>query len=136
MRQHGPLDWLLDDLVTRVPKVTKAVILSRDGLAIGASDALTREDSEFLCAAAAAFQSLAKGTSQHFGGGAVRQTAVEMEAAFLFVIAAGEGSCMAVLAAQEADIGLVAYEMAMLVTRVSDHLAVGGRPVPASAKAG
>ena len=31
------LDWLLDDLVTRVPDVNKAVILSRDGLAIAAS---------------------------------------------------------------------------------------------------
>ena len=40
MRQPGQLDWLLDDLVARVAKVTKAVILSRDGLAIGASGRL------------------------------------------------------------------------------------------------
>jgi predicted regulator of Ras-like GTPase activity (Roadblock/LC7/MglB family) len=133
MRQPGQLDWLLDDLVARVAKVTKAVILSRDGLAIGTSDGLTREDSEFLCAAAAGFQSLARGTSQHFGGGAVRQTVVEMESAFLFVMAAGEGSCMAALAAQGSDVGLVAYEMALLVTRVGEHLAVGRRPVPAPA---
>jgi predicted regulator of Ras-like GTPase activity (Roadblock/LC7/MglB family) len=127
MRQPGQLDWLLDDLVGRVEQVSKAVILSRDGLAIGASETLTREDSEYLCAAAAAFQSLARGSSQHFGGGAVRQTVVEMESAFLFVMAAGEGSCMAVLAAQGADVGLVAYEMALLVTRVSEHLAVPRR---------
>jgi predicted regulator of Ras-like GTPase activity (Roadblock/LC7/MglB family) len=131
MRQPGQLDWLLDDLVARVAKVTKAVILSRDGLAIGASDGLTREDSEYLCAAAAALQSLARGTSQHFGAGAVRQTIVEMESAFLFVMAAGEGSCLAVLAAQGADVGLVAYETALLVTRVGEHLAVGRRSVPA-----
>ena len=79
MRQPGQLDWLLDDLVARVANVTKAVILSRDGLAIGASDALTGDDSEYLCDAAAAFQSLARGTSEHFAGGAVRQTVVEME---------------------------------------------------------
>jgi predicted regulator of Ras-like GTPase activity (Roadblock/LC7/MglB family) len=135
MRQPGQLDWLLDDLVTRVAKVTKAVILSRDGLTIGASAGLTRDDSEYLCAAAAGFQSLARGTSQHFGEGAVRQTVVEMESAFLFVMAAGEGSCMAVLAAQGADVGLVAYEMALLVTRVGEHLAVSRRPVPAAADA-
>jgi predicted regulator of Ras-like GTPase activity (Roadblock/LC7/MglB family) len=127
MRPSGQLDWLLDDLVTRVSEVTKAVILSRDGLAVGSSDGMTREDSEYLCAAAAAFQSLAKGTSQHFGGGAVRQTVIEMESAFLFVMAAGEGSCLAVLAAQGADVGLIAYEMALLVTRVGQHLAVGRR---------
>jgi len=131
MRQPGQLDWLLDDLVARVAKVTKAVILSRDGLTIGASDGLTREDSEYLCAAAAGLQSLARGTSQHFGAGAVRQTIVEMESAFLFVMAAGEGSCLAAIAEQGADVGLVAYEMALLVTRVGDHLAVGRRAAPA-----
>ena len=132
MRQPGQLDWLLDDLVARVTEVTKAVILSRDGLAIGASSTLTREDAEYLCAAAAGFQSLARGTSQHFGGGAVRQTVVEMESAFLFVMAAGEGSCLAVLAAVGADMGLVAYEMAMLVRRVGNHLGVARRPTSAA----
>jgi predicted regulator of Ras-like GTPase activity (Roadblock/LC7/MglB family) len=128
MRQAGQLDWLLDDLVARVPKVTKAVILSRDGLAVGASDGLTREDSEYLSAAAAGLQSLARGTSQHFGTGAVRQTIIEMESAFVFVMAAGEGSCLAALAEQGADVGVVAYEMALLVSRVGEHLAVGRRP--------
>ena len=131
MRQPGQLDWLLDDLVARVAKITKAVILSRDGLVIGASDGLTREDSEYLCAAAAGLQSLARGTSQHFGAGAVRQTIVEMDSAFLFLMAAGEGSCLAALAEQGADVGLIAYEMALLVTRVGEHLAVGRRAAPA-----
>jgi uncharacterized protein len=131
MPRSSQLDWLLDDLVRRVPRVSKAVILSRDGLAVGSSAGLAREDSEYLCAAAAAFQSLAKGTSQHLGGGAVRQTVIEMESAFLFVMAAGEGSCLAVLALQGADVGLVAYEMALAVTRVGQHLTVGQRaPAP------
>jgi len=132
MRQPRQLDWLLDDLVARVAEVNRAVILSRDGLAIGASSTLTREDSEYLCAAAAGFQSLARGTSQHFGGGAVRQTVVEMEAAILFVMAAGEGSCLAVLAALGADLGQVAYEMALLVRRVGEHMGVAPRPTSAA----
>lgn len=132
MRQQGQLDWLLDDLIGRVPEVSKAVILSRDGLAIGAASTLTREDSEYLCAAAAGFQSLARGTSQHFGAGAVRQTVVEMESAILFVMAAGEGSCLAVLATLGADMGLVAYEMALLVRRVGQHLGVARRPTTAA----
>jgi predicted regulator of Ras-like GTPase activity (Roadblock/LC7/MglB family) len=70
----GGLSWLLDDLVTRVAEVDKAVILSRDGLALAASAALTREDAEHLAATAAGFQSLARGIGHHFGGGAVRQT--------------------------------------------------------------
>jgi predicted regulator of Ras-like GTPase activity (Roadblock/LC7/MglB family) len=127
----GDLNWLLDDLVARVAQIDKAVILSRDGLAIGASQGLTREDAEHLSAVAAGFQSLARGAGRHFGGGSVRQTIVEMDTAFLFVTAAGEGSCLAVLSPAAADAGLIAYEMAILVKRVGPHLAVDPRPVPA-----
>ena len=129
MRQAGQLDWLLDDLTARVPEVTGAVILSRDGLSIGASSSLRREESEFLCAAAAGLQSLAGGISHQFGGGGVRQTVVEMDLAMLFVMVAGDGSCLAVLTVQGADLGEVAYEMTLLVRRVGDHLGVAQRPI-------
>jgi predicted regulator of Ras-like GTPase activity (Roadblock/LC7/MglB family) len=127
----GDLSWLLDDLVGRVAGVDKAVILSRDGLVIGSSRELAREDAEHLSAVAAGFQSLARGAGLHFGGGGVRQTIVEMENAFLFVTAAGEGSCLAVLSPASADVGLVAYEMAILVKRVGPHLLVNPRPMSA-----
>lgn len=133
MSHAGQLDWLLNDLVARVASVEKAVILSRDGLAVGASAGLTAEDSEYLCAMSAGFQSLARGAGLRFGGGAVRQTVVEMESAFLFVTNAGEGSCLAVLASGDADAGLVAYEMAILVRRVGEHLSVSRRPGPGTA---
>lgn len=133
--QAGSLSWLLDDLVARVAQIDKAVILSRDGLAIGASAGLSREDAEHLSAVAAGFQSLARGFGQHFGAGSPRQTIVELESAFLFVTAAGEGSCLAVLAAADADAGLIAYEMAVLVKRVGQHLGVRPRPAQVSPQA-
>ncbi|MEU5591565.1 roadblock/LC7 domain-containing protein [Streptomyces sp. NPDC020298] len=120
--RSGELDWLLDDLVTRVGDVRHAVVLSNDGLAVGASTGLERADAEHLSAVASGFHSLAKGTGRHFGAGGVRQTMVEMDDAFLFVAAAGDGSCLALLTAVTADIGLVAYEMARLVRRVGEHL--------------
>jgi predicted regulator of Ras-like GTPase activity (Roadblock/LC7/MglB family) len=134
MTRASELDWLLDDLVARVVHIDKAVILSRDGLAIGASAGLSREDAEHLAAVAAGFQSLARGAGAQFGGGQARQTIVEMESAFLFVTAAGEGSCLAVLTAAAADAGLVAYEMAILVKRVGEHLSVDPRPASTSAE--
>lgn len=123
----GELNWLLDDLVSRVPTVQQAVVLSVDGLMMGTSNGLTREDGEHLSAVAAGFQSLARGAGRQFGGGAVRQTIIEMDSAFLFVTAAGRGACLAVLAGAEADIGLIAYEMAMLVTRVGQNLSTPAR---------
>ncbi|MFE4856267.1 roadblock/LC7 domain-containing protein [Streptomyces sp. NPDC056670] len=120
--RSGELDWLLDDLVMRVGEVRHAVVLSNDGLAVGASSALTREDAEHLAAVASGFHSLAKGAGRHFQVGQVRQTMVEMDDGFLFVAAAGDGSCLAVLSSLTSDIGLIAYEMARLVKRVGEHL--------------
>ena len=123
----GQLDWLLDDIVRRVSPVSKAVILSQDGIALGASQTLERDDAEHLAALAAGFQSLARGAGRHFGGGGVRQTIIEMESGFLLVSAAGSGTCLAVIAEQGADLGLVAYEMAILVRRTGEHIRVNTR---------
>ena len=54
-----------------------------------------------------------------------------MENSFLFVTAAGEGSCLAVLSPASADAGLIAYEMTLLVKRVGQHLSVTPRAVAA-----
>jgi predicted regulator of Ras-like GTPase activity (Roadblock/LC7/MglB family) len=122
------LAWLLDDLVTRVWQINGAIVFSRDGLAVGSCAGLSREDADHLAAVASGLQSLAQGAGQQFGGGPVRQIVIEMESAFLFVTAAAEGSCLAVLAAAGADVGLVAYEMAVLVKRAGDYLSVRSRP--------
>ncbi|MFD3545174.1 roadblock/LC7 domain-containing protein [Streptomyces sp. NPDC058655] len=121
-RGPGELDWLLDDLVVRVREVRHAVVLSNDGLAVGASSALNREDAEHLAAVASGFHSLAKGAGRHFHAGGVRQTMVEMDGGLLVVAAAGDGSCLAVLSGAGADLGLIAYEMARLVKQVGEHL--------------
>ena len=73
----GQLDWLLDDLVRRVGHVTKAVILSQDGMALGASQSLGRDDAEHLAALSAGFQSLARGAARHFGNGGTMPTSAE-----------------------------------------------------------
>jgi predicted regulator of Ras-like GTPase activity (Roadblock/LC7/MglB family) len=128
VEQPSKLNWVLDEMVGRVPAVSQAVILSRDGLMVGASQGISREDAEHLAALAAGVQSLARGAGQHFRGGEVRQTIIEMETAFLFITAAGQGSCLAVLSSSAADAGLIAYEMAVLVKRIGQHLTAYPRP--------
>lgn len=127
--RSGQLNWLLDDLVDRVETIRKALVLSGDGLPIGVSADLTREDSEHLAAVASGFHSLAKGVGRHFEAGSVRQTVVELDEAFLFVTAAGDGSCLAVFSDADSDIGRVAYEMTLLVKRVGAHLGAAPRTV-------
>nr|WP_243719751.1 roadblock/LC7 domain-containing protein [Actinomadura sp. KC06] len=123
----GELNWLLNDFARRVAAVRQAVILSRDGLAVAASGELGREDAEHLSALASGLQSLARGAGRHFAGGNVRQSIIEMDALLLFVSAAGDGTCLAVLADAEADAGLVAYEMAVLIKRAGRHMQASPR---------
>ncbi|MFK3978976.1 roadblock/LC7 domain-containing protein [Micromonospora sp. NPDC050397] len=130
------LTWLLDDLVGRVKEAEHAIVLSVDGLLVASSKGLGRDDGEHLAAMASGIQSLARGAGRRFGGGTVQQTIIEMQSQFLFVTAAGRGACLAVLAEEDADIGLIAYEMAMLVTRAGKFLASPARETgPASLSA-
>jgi hypothetical protein len=50
-----------------------------------------------------------------------------MENSFLVVTAAGAGACLAVLAEAQADLGLLAYEMNLLVKRVGTYLSTQPR---------
>lgn len=122
MALNTGLDWLLDDLTKRVDAVRHALVLSNDGLVTGSSHELERDDAEHLAAVSSGLHSLARGSGQHFEAGRVRQTMIEYEEGVLFVTAAGDGSCLCVLAGAEADVGQVAYEMTLLVNRVGEHL--------------
>lgn len=121
------LTWLLDDLLERVGHARHAIVLSADGLLMASSARFGKADGEHLAAVAAGIQSLAKGAADRFAGGPIRQTIVEMQDGFLLVTTAGKGACLAALAGQEADIGNVAYELNMLVTRLPDHLSSPAR---------
>ncbi|GGS71577.1 roadblock/LC7 domain-containing protein [Nonomuraea spiralis] len=128
------LNWLLDDLIDRIKEAEHAIVLSSDGLLMASSAGLQRTDGEHLSAVASGLQSLAKGVADHISAGQVRQTVVEWKSQFLIVTTAGERACLAVLCAQNADIGLVAYEMAMLVARVGQYLTSGARNAEAAAR--
>lgn len=137
MNEHGnstpDLNWLLDDVVSRVVGAQNAVVLSADGLLIGRSSGMSKDDSDQLSAIASSLQSLAKGVSKQFSRGRVLQNMIEMEHGFLFVSAAGKGACLAVLAEETVDIEMIAYEMSRLVKRVGDYLASAPRETVSAA---
>jgi predicted regulator of Ras-like GTPase activity (Roadblock/LC7/MglB family) len=118
----GELDWLLRNLASPIMGVRGAVILSPDGLPLGRSPGLSESDADHLSALAAGAHSLARGAGQKFGYGEVSQTIVEMETALLFITPAGRGTCITLLADANADAGQIAYEMAVLVKRVGQHV--------------
>lgn len=112
------LNWLVNSFTERVPGAANAVVVSSDGLVLAISDGLDRGHADQLAAITAGLSSLTRGAATCFQAGEVRQLIVEMDAGYLFVTAISDGSCFAVFAAPDCDIGLVAYEMSLLVERM------------------
>ncbi len=114
--------WLVDDFVNRVPGVAHSVVVSADGLLHTASAYLPRDRADQLAAVASGLISLTQGAARCFEAGQVVQTVVEMERGIVLLMSINAGSCLAVLASTNCDIGLVGYEMTLLVERVGQVL--------------
>lgn len=116
------LNWLVGNFAQATPGVAHAMVVSADGLPVAVSERLDRPKADQLAAIASGLASLTLGASRCFGGGLVKHTVVEMERGFLFVMSISDGSCLSVLAASGCNVGVVAYEMAVLVARAGSVL--------------
>jgi len=116
------LNWLLGNFATSTPGVAHAMVVSADGLPVAVSERLDRTMADQLAAIASGVASLSQGAARYFDAGLVKQTVVEMQRGFLLVMAISDGSCLTVLAASSCDVGVVGYEMALLVARAGEVL--------------
>ncbi|MEV8434713.1 roadblock/LC7 domain-containing protein (plasmid) [Streptomyces sp. HUAS 31] len=126
---HAQLDQLLTGLVERVAHVSHAVVLSEDGLVVSRSTAFRRDDAERVAATASGLMSLSKGISTDVHGGPVRQALIEMANGYLILTSAGPGAHLVVLTGAGADVGVVAYQMNLLVKKIGEHLTAAPRRV-------
>ena len=118
----GQFGWLLTNFVESVPGVSHAVVVSSDGLLLTSSAGLPRDRADQLAAVASGMSSLTRGAARVFGAGEVLQTVVEMQLGCMLLMSITDGSCLAVLASPGCDMGLVAYEMTLLVDRAGELL--------------
>ncbi|APA98646.1 roadblock/LC7 domain-containing protein [Nocardia seriolae] len=123
----GDLDWLLDDLVDRLAGVRHAVVHSTDGLLLGRSAGMSREDAEHFCAMSSTLFGLSRSAGHRFDAGGVRQAVIELERAVLIVTAAGANACLALQSGPDANLGMVASEMNRTVRRVGAYLCAAPR---------
>ncbi len=110
-------NWLLANFVANVPGVRHTLVVSADGLLMAMSDRLDRTSGDQMSAIVSGLSSLTRGASRQLGGGNVRQAIVEMDDLFLFTTNVNDGSVLAVVADVSCDVGLVGYEMTLLVAR-------------------
>jgi predicted regulator of Ras-like GTPase activity (Roadblock/LC7/MglB family) len=116
------LDWLVSSFANRIAGVSSVVVLSTDGLVLAVSEHLERDLADTLAAVASGVVSLTAGAARHMRAGTVNQVIVEMDGGYLFVTTISEGSALAVMSGPDADIGLVGYEMSVLVARIGQVL--------------
>jgi uncharacterized protein len=116
------LTWLIGNFAKTTPRVASAMVVSADGLPVAVSDRLDRPMADQLAAIASGLASLTQGVARLLDRGHVKQTMVKMDPGLLIVMAIGDGSCLAVRAVSPCDVGVVAYQMAVLVTRVGEVL--------------
>ena len=132
------LTWLLESLRADTPGIRHVLVLSTDGLKASFTPGLDADDADQLAAIAAGFQSLGLGTADLFGTRPATGWArnlIEFPGGMLLIIPAGSGSQLAVVSAEDADVDLIATNMAGLVEQIGIHLATPPRatPVPETA---
>lgn len=122
---HRPppdVNWLVTDFAERVPSIAHAIVVSSDGLPMAFSEGIPTDRVDQLAAVTSGLTSLTQGAARIFQGGAVTQVVVEMQEGLLIEMAISDASTLAVLAAADCDLGLVAYEMTLLADKVGGTL--------------
>jgi predicted regulator of Ras-like GTPase activity (Roadblock/LC7/MglB family) len=125
---YGDLGWLLTSFTKRVPTIVCALAVSVDGLAIAASDSVSRDHADSLAAITSGLASLTFGAAKLLSTGRIRQTVIDMDGGVLLVMSAADRAYLAVLAQPGADLGQVGYETAVLTQRVASALEPAPRP--------
>ncbi|GAA2609532.1 roadblock/LC7 domain-containing protein [Streptomyces axinellae] len=139
MITDSKLDWLLESLLERTPGARHALVLSRDGLKLCRTPELSIDQADQLAAISAGIQSLSHGASMEFGdgNGGVRQAMAEFYGGILFVVEAGDGAHLAVVADEDSDVGLIGHNMNELVEQLSEYLSSPPRvPAPGDGHGG
>lgn len=116
------VNWLLSSFVTKTRGVQGAIGVSSDGLLMALSANMDRSTADRFAAIVSGLTSLSDGASRALDMGGLEQVIVEMRRGYLFVSQISGGSSLGVIAARDADIGAVGYEMTLLVQRFGTAL--------------
>jgi uncharacterized protein len=116
------VNWLMTRFVSDTVGVEQSIAVSSDGLLMAISSNLDRASADKMAAIVTGMRSLSDGAARVLGKGGVNQVLIEMRQAYLFVASISGGSSLGVVAAKNADLGLVGYEITLLVQRVGSQL--------------
>jgi predicted regulator of Ras-like GTPase activity (Roadblock/LC7/MglB family) len=113
-------NWLLSQFAANTPEVTDAIAVSADGLLIAVSHALDRANADRMAAITSAIMSLAQGASTVYELGEPNKVIIDLEGGYVLVSAISMGAMLGVLASRQANLGNLAYEMAVFANRAGE----------------
>ena len=113
------VNWLMANFVRSTPGVEQAMAVSSDGLLIALSSQLERASADKMAAIITGMRALAHGGANEL---AKVQVLVEMANAYMFVSSISGGSTLGVVTVRDCDLGLVGFEITLLVERVGAQL--------------
>lgn len=122
------LSWVLND-VLEVRGARHAILVSGDGLLLQSSDGIERGEAETNAAAMSSMQSLSRAVASFvgLGRGVWKQTLMEYDGGWIFLIAAGQGAYLAVSAAVDVDMESMSIRMQKTVASLSRAMGVAPR---------
>jgi uncharacterized protein len=115
-------NWLLSQFAANTPEVIDAIAVSSDGLLVAMSHKLERADADRLAAITSAIMSLAQGTGRTYDLGAPNKVIIDLDGGYLLVSSISMGATLGVLATRSANLGNLAYEMAVFSNRAGEFI--------------
>ncbi|HEY8981334.1 roadblock/LC7 domain-containing protein [Streptomyces roseirectus] len=120
---NADLSWMLDSAL-EIPGALHAVLISADGLLMARTKEFDKDNADRVAAAMSGVQSLSRSLaffcedrSQQW-----RQTLVEFDGGWVFLISAGEGAYLGVSATPDVDMQDITFRMQQLVGQLGKAL--------------
>ena len=127
MTTRDDVQWLIREFAGNVPGVVHAVAYAGDGLLLGHSPDLSRDDADRLAAAGSGVTSLVLGIARVINVGGVQSTVVAFDKGFLFTMSGEATASILVLGSPDCDPADITYRLAGVVEKFGEMLA---RSVP------
>jgi uncharacterized protein len=121
-RTPGDVAWLIRQFATEAPGVTHAVVVSLDGLQLAASDTVERDVGDQISALTAGLLSMANQCGDLLSLGPTEYMTIRLPRGHLLFMRIGEAAGLAVAAAAQSDLRVLAFQMTQFVTSVGHVL--------------
>lgn len=116
------LDWVMAGLKKKVPGVLHALTATADGLYLASTPGLDPATIKLLSSITSGLASLTSAAATTCGAAYPVQTLVEIDRGFIIVASIADTAAVIVLTSRDVDLGLIGYELGLLVQRIGRAL--------------